>query len=194
MVKIGIILGSTRPHRVGAQVAGWVQEIASARGDAAYELIDLADHPLPHLDESLSPMLGQYEHDHTLAWASTIDSYDGLVFVTPEHNNGIPGVLKNAIDYLHAEWRNKAVGLVSYGVAGGMGSAAQLRQICGQLGMADVSKQVVLNLHHDFEHFTVFNPTDQHAALLGSVLDQVVDWSAALAHLRIEARIAPGAA
>ncbi|RNL64306.1 NAD(P)H-dependent oxidoreductase [Nocardioides marmoriginsengisoli] len=190
MLKIGIILGSTRPNRVGAQVAAWVQEHASRRGDATYELVDLLDHPLPLLDEPLSPMLGQYQHEHTVAWAGTIAPYDGLVFVTPEYNHGLPGSLKNAIDYLHAEWRNKAVGIVSYGVAGGTGAAAQLRQICGQLGMADVSRQVVLNLHTDFENYSVLQPNEAHVALLGSTLDQLVDWSAALAHLRVEAAFA----
>jgi NAD(P)H-dependent FMN reductase len=65
MLKIGIILGSTRPNRNGEQVAKWVLDIASGRGDATFELIDLRDHPLPHLDEPLPPMFGQYQHEHT---------------------------------------------------------------------------------------------------------------------------------
>ena len=63
MLRIGIILGSTRPNRNGEQVAKWVYDIASRRGDAEYELVDLRDYPLPHLDEPLSPSFGQYQHE-----------------------------------------------------------------------------------------------------------------------------------
>ena len=192
MTRIGIILGSTRPKRVGAQVASWVADIASRDGVVDYELVDLLDHPLPHLDEPLSPMLGQYQQEHTLAWASKVASLDGFVFVTPEYNHGTAGVLKNAIDFLHAEWNNKAAGLVSYGINGGSGAAAQLRQICGQLGMADVSKQVTLNLQVDFENYTVFTPRDHQVAAVAELLDQVVTWSGALAHLRSECLSASG--
>lgn len=186
MINIGIILGSTRPNRLGGQVAEWVAEQASARTDAGFELLDLRDHQLPHLDEPLSPLLGQYQHDHTKAWAETIARFDGYVFVTAEYNHGIPGALKDAIDYLAAEWQNKAAGVVSYGIAGGTGAAFQLRQICGQLGMADVSRQLQLNLRFEFENYSLFKPTDGHAAQLDELLDQVVSWSTALAGLRAD--------
>lgn len=187
MTKIAIILGSTRPNRVGEQVAAWVHEIASGRSDAEYELVDLRDHPLPHLDEPLSPFLGQYQQDHTKAWASTIAAFDGFVFVTPEYNSHTSSVLKNAIDYLHAEWTNKAVGIVSYGITGGSGAAGQLRKMCGQLGMADVSKTLPFSLRTDFEDYTVFKPSEYGAVTLTGLLDQVVAWSGALAPLRAEA-------
>ncbi len=108
MPRIAVILGSTRPNRRGEPVARWVLEIASLRDDAEFELVDLRDHPLPHLDEPLPPRLRQYQHDHTKEWAETIASFDGFVIVTPEYNSGIAGVLKNAIDYLFEEWRNKS--------------------------------------------------------------------------------------
>jgi NAD(P)H-dependent FMN reductase len=184
MLKIGIILGSTRPNRVGPQVAAWVEGIAAQRDDASVELVDLCDQALPHLDEPFSPMLGQYQHEHTKAWAAKIVSFDALIFVTPEYNHGLPGALKNAIDFLHAEWDNKAVGIVSYGIAGGTGAAAQLRQICGQLGMADVRSQVGLNLRTEFEDYSVFKPSEHSARILGGLLDQVVGWGTALASQR----------
>ena len=124
MTRIGIILGSTRPNRNGEQVARWVYDLASRRGDAEFELLDLRDYPLPHLDEPLSPSFGQYQNAHTKVWASKIASFDGFVIVTAEYNHSIPGVLKNALDYLYTEWNNKAVGFVSYGGAGGARAAA----------------------------------------------------------------------
>jgi NAD(P)H-dependent FMN reductase len=187
MINIGIILGSTRPNRVGRQVADWVHATASARTSATYSLIDLAEQDLPHLDEPNSPLFRQYQHDHTWEWSKIIDRLDGFVFVTAEYNHGIPGALKDAIDYLFHEWSNKAAGLVSYGIAGGNGAAFQLRQICGQLGIADVSRQVALNLRFEFENYSVFRPTEAHVGELNLVLDQLEAWSTALAPLRAAA-------
>jgi NAD(P)H-dependent FMN reductase len=117
MPQIGIILGSTRPNRNGEQVAQWVLQIASRREDAEFELVDLRDYPLPHLDEPLPPSLGQYANDQTKEWSEKIASFDGFVMVTPEYNHGTSGVLKNAIDFLYAEWNNKAVQVIAWSAA-----------------------------------------------------------------------------
>jgi NAD(P)H-dependent FMN reductase len=183
--RIGIILGSTRPNRNGEQVAKWVLDVATQRNDAEYELVDLLDYPLPHLDESIPPSLGQYQNDHTKEWAEKIGALDGFVMVTPEYNHSTSGVLKNAIDYLFAEWANKAVGFVSYGSAGGARAAEHLRLIAGELQMADVRQQVVLSLITEFENYSVFKPGDYNLQALHTMLDQVVSWSAALAPLRL---------
>ncbi|MCP2314676.1 NAD(P)H-dependent FMN reductase [Nocardia amikacinitolerans] len=190
MMRIGIVLGSTRPNRKGPQVAQWVLDTASQRGDAEFGLIDLRDHPLPHLDEPAPPMFGPSVHEATRAWAERIAPFDGFVVVTPEYNSGVPGVLKNAIDHLCAEWADKAVGFVSYGVGGGARAVVQLRTVCGTLGMADVSYQVAISVLTDFENHTTFTPRDHHVAALHKTLDQVVAWSAALAPLRTGAATA----
>lgn len=187
MIKIGIILGSTRPNRNGAQIAQWVLATAAQRGDAAFEPIDLRDHPLPHLDEPAPPMSGPSPNEHTRAWAERIAPFDGFVLVTPEYNSGVPGVLKNAIDHLFTQWNDKAVGFVSYGVAGGARSVVQLRTVCGTLGMADVASQVAISLLTDFENHTTFVPQAAHDAALHKTLDQVIAWSTALAPLRTTA-------
>jgi NAD(P)H-dependent FMN reductase len=184
MTRIGIILGSTRPNRNGEQVAKWVYEIASRRSDAEFELVDLRDYPLPHLDEPLPPSMGQYQNEHTRQWADKIASFDGFVFVTPEYNHSTSGVLKNAIDYLYAEWNNKAAGFVSYGSVGGARAAEHLRLVAGELQMADVRQQVTLSLLTEFENFSVFRPGDYNRAALDTLLDQVIAWSNALAPLR----------
>jgi NAD(P)H-dependent FMN reductase len=190
MTRIGIILGSTRPNRNGEQVATWVYDIASRRSDAEFELIDLRDHPLPHLDEPLSPFLGQYQNEHTKRWAATIASFDGFIMVTPQYNHSTSGVLKNALDYLYAEWNNKAAGFVSYGLVGGARAAEQLRLVCGALQMANVSQQVTLSLLTEFENYTIFKPGDYNATALDTLLDQVVAWSTALAPLRAASQAA----
>ena len=184
MTRIGIILGSTRPNRNGEQVAKWVYDIAARRSDAEFEVVDLRDYPLPHLDEPLPPSMGQYQNAHTKQWADKIASFDGFVIVTPEYNHSTSGVLKNAIDYLYSEWNNKAVGFVSYGAVGGARAAEQLRLIAGELQMADVRQQVALSLLTDFENFSVLKASAYHVAALNTLLDQVVAWSSALAPLR----------
>ncbi|MBF6267211.1 NADPH-dependent FMN reductase [Nocardia farcinica] len=184
MTSIGIILGSTRPNRKGPQVAQWVLDTASQRGDARYDVIDLRDHPLPHLDEAVPPMFGPSVHEHTRSWAARIAPFDGFVVVTPEYNGGMPGVLKNALDHVSAQWRDKAVGFVSYGVHGGARAVVQLRTVCGTLGMADVGYQVAISVITDFADQTTFTPRDHHTAALHKTLDQLLAWSAALAPLR----------
>jgi NAD(P)H-dependent FMN reductase len=190
MTRIGIILGSTRPNRNGEQVANWVLDHATRRDDAEFELVDLRDYPLPHLDEPLPPSMGQYQQEHTKQWADKIASFDGFVIVTPEYNHGTSGVLKNAIDYLYAEWNNKAVGFVSYGGVGGARAAEHLRLVAGELQMADVRQQVALSLVTEFENFSVFKPGDYNLDALTVLLDQVIAWSRALSPLRAVPQLA----
>lgn len=190
MTRIGVILGSTRPGRRGEQVAKWVLEVAGKRGDADFELIDLVDYPLPHLDEPLPPSMGNYQNSHTQDWAAVIARFDGYIFVTPEYNHSTSGVLKNAIDYLYAEWNNKAMGVVSYGVVGGARAAEHLRLIAGELQMADVRTNVALSLFTDFRNFTDLAPAEHQAQALDTLLDQVLAWSRALAPLRQDANAA----
>jgi NAD(P)H-dependent FMN reductase len=193
MTRIGVILGSTRPGRRGEQVARWVMDQARPRSDAEFELIDLADYPLPHLDEPLPPSMGQYQNAHTYEWAATIGRFDGFVFVTPEYNHSTSGVLKNAIDFLYAEWNNKAMGIVSYGAVGGARAAEHLRLIAGELQMADVRTNVALSLFTDFENFAELAPGPYQAQALDTLLGEVVRWSEALAPLRQVAQVAqPG--
>ena len=184
MTRIAIILGSTRPGRNGEAVARWVLQQAATRTDADFELVDLRDHPLPHLDEAVPASMGMYAQPHTKAWAATIAAYDGFVFVTPEYNHGTTGVLKNAIDYLYAEWNNKAAGFVSYGSSGGARAVEHLRLIMGELQVADVRQQVQFSLFHDFENFSTFVPGPQHVAMASVMFDQVVAWSEALQTVR----------
>jgi NAD(P)H-dependent FMN reductase len=184
MLKIGIITGSTRPNRVSPDVARWVLELANRRGDAAYELVDIKDFELPLLDEPAPPAYGNYKQPHTQRWAAKIASLDAFVFVSPEYNHGVSGALKNAIDFIYAEWNNKAAGFVSYGSAGGARAVEQLRGILAEVQVATVRAQVLLSLATDFENYTAFKPDPRHEKSLGTVLDQVIAWGGALKTLR----------
>ncbi|MGX7678659.1 NADPH-dependent FMN reductase [Jatrophihabitans sp. DSM 45814] len=184
MTRIGVILGSTRPGRRGEPVARWVMDEAGRRSDAEFELVDLADYPLPHLDEPLPPSMGQYQNAHTQEWAATISRFDGFVFITPEYNHSTSGVLKNAIDFLYAEWNNKAMGVVSYGAVGGARAAEHLRLVAGEVQMADVRTNVALSLFSDFENFTDLKPGAHQAQVLDTLFSEVIAWSQALAPMR----------
>src|SRR6266850_685546 len=184
MIKIGIILGSTRPNRNGEAVAKWVYKVAQKRSAAEFELVDIKDFHLPLLDEPLSPILGQYSKPHTRVWAAKIDSFDAYVFVTPEYNHGTSGALKNAIDFLFAEWNNKAAGFVGYGSAGGVRAVEHLRLVMAEVQVATVRNQVALSLFTDFENFTTFKPDPRHEKSVNAMLDQVLTWGGALPPLR----------
>ncbi|NUP10172.1 MAG: NAD(P)H-dependent oxidoreductase [Polyangiaceae bacterium] len=183
-MKIAIVIGSTRPGRKAEDVARWVHGFAKQRTDAEFEVVDIQDYNLPLLDEPIPPSLGKYSKDHTKKWAAKIASFDGFVIVTPEYNHGTSGALKNAIDFLYAEWNNKAAGFVGYGSAGGVRAVESLRLVMAELQVATVRAQVQLSLYTDFENFTVFKPDARHEQSVKTVLDQVVAWSGALATLR----------
>ncbi|MFC4062888.1 NADPH-dependent FMN reductase [Planomonospora corallina] len=184
MVKIGIVLGSTRPGRIGEAVAKWVYDFAAKRTDVDFALVDIADYNLPLLDEPVPPSMGQYSKEHTQRWAARIAEFDGYVFVTPEYNHGPSGALKNALDYLYAEWNNKAAAFVGYGSAGGARAVEQLRLVAAELQIATVRGQVMLSLFTDFENFSVFNPAAHHEQPLATMLDQLVAWSRAMKSVR----------
>jgi NAD(P)H-dependent FMN reductase len=186
VIKIAIILGSTRPSRNGEAVARWVYEIAKKRIDAEFEFVDIKDFNLPLLDEPVPPSQGQYSKEHSKVWSAKIDSFDSYIFVTAEYNHGIPGALKNAIDYLYKEWNNKAAGFVGYGSAGGVRAVEQLRLVMAELQVADVRAQVAVSIITEFEDFRIFKPASYQEKLVNNMPDQVISWGRALKLLRTQ--------
>ena len=178
MLKIGIVLGSTREGRVSPQVGEWVKELADKRGDADYQIIDIAEFKLPLLGEAGGDASG------AAAWSAQINGCDGFVFITQEYNHSITGALKNALDYLRDEWNNKAAGIVSYGSVGGARATEHLRGILSELSVAHVRVHPALSLFTDFENGSDFKPKDVQADSVNQMLDQVISWSTALKTVR----------
>ncbi|MGG3507793.1 NADPH-dependent FMN reductase [Paenibacillus lautus] len=176
-LNIGIILGSTRQGRLSPQVGEWVKRIADERGDANYEIVDIADYKLPLLGEADAT-------EQATAWNNKLNSLDGFVFIVQEYNHSISASLKNALDFAREPWNNKAAGIVSYGSVGGARAAEHLRGILGELSVADVRVHPALSLFTDFENGSVFKPADLHLVNLNGMLDQVLAWSGALKTLR----------
>src|SRR5580698_2938604 len=133
-----VIVGSVRPRRIALQVAEWAAEVGRETTEAAFEVVDLKDWPLPMDDEPDVPAAGGYEFDHTHAWSRKIAAADAFVFVTPQYNWGYPAPLKNALDHLYKEWAGKPAMIVTYGGHGGGKCAKQLRQVLKGLHMKPV--------------------------------------------------------
>jgi len=176
MLKIGIIVGSTREGRVSPQVAEWVLKNGESRDDIAFEIVDIKDYDLPFLGTADAPGIAQ--------WKEKIDSLDGFVFVTGEYNHSIPAALKNALDLAKEEWANKPAGIVSYGSLGGARATEHLRGIVSELQMADVRSHTAMSMFTDFEKWSVFKPADMHLANLTTMFDQVAKWGKALKTIR----------
>jgi NAD(P)H-dependent FMN reductase len=143
--KIMIIGASTRPGRSGTAVVEWVVEsVKKFSPDSIIQVIDLQELGLPFLDEPKPPMQGNYEQEHTKAWSSQVGESDGFIIVTPEYNAGYPAPLKNAIDFLYAEWGAKPVAFVGYGAGPATNSIKQLKEVTERLNMNNVDTPVAI--------------------------------------------------
>ena len=143
--RVAVVIGSTRPGRICPGIAEWVRDVAQEHSSLQYELLDLAEVNLPFLDEPLMAALGQYEHEHTRAWSRMVSSYGGFVFVFPQYNWGYPAPLKNALDFLYAEWDGKPVSYVTYGTRGGNRGARQIREVLAGLHMRELDDHLEVN-------------------------------------------------
>lgn len=151
MPHLQVVIASTRPGRAGERFARWFVAEAVRHGGFDVELVDLAEVALPFLDEPHHPRLGRYEHQHTRDWSATVSRADAFVLVTPEYNHSYGAVLKNALDLLHGEWADKAVGFVSYGgVSAGTRAVAALKPVCASLRMVPVVEAVNIPFQQQF--------------------------------------------
>lgn len=172
-----IIIGATRPGRVGPTIARWFESVAVAHGGFTVEVVDLFDMALPLLDEPENPARGgRYHHAHTIEWSAVISRGDAFVFIVPEYNNGYNSATKNAIDFLYHEWSDKAVGIVSYGGNVGAGTRAvqSLKQVFLAVKALPVHESVNIPFVHsklDAERNFVPDEHLMHAAT--TMLDEI---------------------
>lgn len=185
MLKIGIIIGSTRDGRLSTQVADWLKTFTEGNTEAEFEVIDIKDYNLKEFNMLPPGMLNrQYDDENLKVWSNKIDALDGFIFVTPEYNKNITPSLKNAIDHLGPEWANKSAGSVSYGSTLGIGATLALRQTLTNLGVAVVPAMGALNLFTDFENMTTFTPGEHHNDSIQATIDGVILWAKAFKTIR----------
>lgn len=152
MPKIEIIVGSIRDVRKGKKIADWILEIAKARPEAEFELVDLKEWDLPMMNEPNHPGMRQYASDIAKKWSAKISEAQGFIWVTPEYNHSYPASLKNALDYLYHEWGNKPVAIVSYGgISKGIRASQALKYVLLELKMIPVHDEVNIGLAEVFD-------------------------------------------
>ncbi len=187
MPVLRIVIASTRPGRVGLPVAEWFTSVARDHRGFDVEVTDLAELDLPFMDEPKHPRFGDYQHQHTKDWSAAVAASDAFVFVHPEYNHGYTAPLKNAIDYLHAEWQHKPVGFVSYGgVAAGTRAVQQLKQVATVLKLLPITEAVNIPFVAQFLDDGAIAPNDVMVQAAVAMLDELVRVEAALRPLRAE--------
>jgi NAD(P)H-dependent FMN reductase len=183
--KLHIIIGSTRPGRVGPSVARWFEQYAKEHGKFDPVLVDLADFKLPVYDEPKHPIMRQYAHEHTKAWSASVAAADAYVFVTPEYNYNSSPALINALNYVYSEWNYKPAGLVSYGgVSGGLRAAQSLKLLLTTLKIVPLTEGVAIPNVAQSVDAGVYKPNDLVNASAKTMLDELVRWTGALKTLR----------
>lgn len=187
---IGIVVGTTRTNRFSARAAQWIAQLANERPEADFELLDLADFPMPFFEEAMPLGYAPAQNKVALEWAARLATLDGLIIVTGEYNHGIPAVLKNALDYALKEYVHKPVAFVGYGGAGAARSIEQLRLVACELQMAPVRNAVHIGMA-DFmgllmqgRQFSDFAHLEKAAT---AMFDDLAWWTNALRRARTEA-------
>jgi NAD(P)H-dependent FMN reductase len=189
--KIAVIIGTTRATRFGEKPAKWIHGLAAARGDMDLELVDLRDYPMPFFDEPATNAWMPSKNEVALRWQKKVAEFDGYIFVTAEYNRGVPGVLKNALDYAYPEWNRKPAAYVGYGSVGAARSIEHLRLICVELQMAPMRTGVhiqgadfmaVWQQGKDISELSYLQPNSK------SMLDELQWWASALMVARAGAK------
>ena len=144
MLKVGLIVGSTRPNRFADTPAKWLVEGASARRDLRLTVLDLRDNRLPFFNEPASPAFtgGAYTQPEAEAWRKRIGEFDAFVATVAEYNHGPTAVLKNAFDSAFIEWHRKPIAFVGYGGVGAARAIETLRGVVIELQMAPIRHEV----------------------------------------------------
>lgn len=185
MLKLHIIIASTRPGRVGPSVARWFDGFARAHGGFDVELLDLADFRLPLYDEPVHPNKAQYEHDHTRRWSRSVAAADAYIFVTPEYNYFPTPALVNALDYVYREWNYKPCGFVSYGgVSGGLRAVQAVKLQVTTLKMMPMMEGVTIPRVASQIKDGVFTSNEHIDRSAKALLDELLRWATALRPMR----------
>ena len=183
--KLKIILGSIREGRFSEKIAPWVLEQVEKHPEFEAEVLDLRDYMMPFFDQKATPgsKLEPYKNDAVARWTQKIAEADAYLLIMPEYNRSIPGVLKNALDWVYPEWNKKVAGFVGYGTVGGARAIEHARMVAVEVQMATVRQAVNI-----FAHWTLQDEKgDVKQGTLtefergaGTMLDQLAWWAKAL--------------
>jgi NAD(P)H-dependent FMN reductase len=148
--RVLVLICSNRPGALGPAIGQWLIDAITARAtrlDVELVPVSLGSLGLPFLDEEEHPSSSVYRHEHTRRWSAIADAADGFIAVTPEYNYGMPATLKNALDYLSAEWAWKPIGFVSYGhTSAGTRAVQHAKQVVTTLRMVPSGATVAIRI------------------------------------------------
>ncbi|MBF1802227.1 NADPH-dependent FMN reductase [Alloalcanivorax profundimaris] len=185
MLRLNVIIASTRPGRVGSTVGTWFYELARHHGNFDVRWVDLVDFNLPVFDEPHHPRQQNYQHEHTKRWAASVDEADAYVFVVPEYNFGPTPALLNALNYVYHEWNYKPAAFVSYGgISGGMRSVEATKPTLTTLKMMPLIEQVAVPLVQEQLEDGTFKAKDIQEQSAIAMLDELKRWADALKPMR----------
>lgn len=185
MLKVALIIGSTRINRFADVPAAWIAAGAETRQDLSLDVLDLREHPLPFFNEPAPPVYsgGQYAEPAAEAWRQNLARYDAFIATVAEYNHGPTGVLKNALDSAHLEWIRKPIAFVGYGGVGGARAIEHLRGIAIELQMAPIKHEVNIAMEPYLgivQQNKSLNDYDHLVQARTAMFDHLVWWASAL--------------
>lgn len=183
-MHLQIIVGSVREGRASLGVGEWALAQARRRGDVSVELVDLKDWNLPMMGFAKPPAMGVYENALQKHWGAKIGEADGYIFVSPEYNHGYTSALKNALDYIFAEWNRKPATFISFGNAGGARGIEQLRLVLVELQMAPLTTALHISNISEKRKDGAFHGDEKDVKRFDRVLDDLIWWTSALSDAR----------
>ncbi|WP_394769921.1 NADPH-dependent FMN reductase [Lacisediminihabitans sp.] len=185
MPRLMIVVASVRPGRIGLPIAEWVRDAVREKGEFEIDFADLAEIGLPFMDEPNHPKLRQYTQEHTIRWSERVDAADAFIFVTPEYNHSFSPALKNALDFLSAEWWRKPVGFVSYGgVSAGSRGVNAIENVIVALGLVKTGAALEISFAGKQMEDGRFVSTQRQDEILSGVLTELTMLAGALVPLR----------
>jgi NAD(P)H-dependent FMN reductase len=191
MLKLKIIVGSTRPSRFSEKTLPWIHSTLKNHPEFQTEVLDLRDYSLPYFDQPVGPSNlpsgTPYANPTIQAWADKINEADAFLVITPEYNRGYSAVLKNALDVIYHEWANKPIGFISYGSVGGSRAVEQLRTVAIELQMAPIRNSVHIQAPWflmDEQGNLKDGSLDSYTKSLSATLNNLESWGKALTTLR----------
>jgi NAD(P)H-dependent FMN reductase len=148
MLRVALIVGSTRQNRFADTPVQWLVEGAAARSDLQLEVLDLRNYRLPFYDEPVPAAYtgGAFSQPEAEAWRHRIGQFDAFIATVAEYNHGATAVLKNAFDSAHLEWQRKPIGFVGYGGVGAARAIEHLRGVAIELQMAPIKQEVNIGM------------------------------------------------
>jgi NAD(P)H-dependent FMN reductase len=185
MLKLALIIGSTRPNRFADIPAKWIADAAAKRSDFTLDILDLRDQNLPFYEEPVPALYtgGAFSAPSAEAWRNKLAQYDGFIVTAAEYNHGPTAVLKNAFDSAAFEWRRKAIAFIGYGGVGGARAIEHLRGVAAELHMASIKAEVNISMEPFLGILQQGKTLDDYGYLVASrdtLFDELVWWANAL--------------